>query len=121
MNRQILIVDDEFGLGEMLREALAEVGYDVALAANGVRALDLLRQRRFDVVLSDVMMPVMDGPELARAMRADASLSGIPIVLMTSVPTHVPAEAGLYKAVLRKPFTLEVLYAILNSLNHQEH
>ena len=67
----ILIVEDEYGLAELLRDMLTELGYDVSLAINGRLALEILRDREVHLVLTDAMMPVMDGPELARAMRAD--------------------------------------------------
>ena len=67
----ILIVEDDNGLAELLRDMLTELGYDVSLAINGRLALDVLREREIHLVLTDAMMPVMDGPELARAMRAD--------------------------------------------------
>jgi CheY-like chemotaxis protein len=107
--RSILIVDDEFGLAEMLREMLREYGYDVSLAINGRLALDILAERRIDLVLTDVMMPVMDGAELAAAMRSSEDHRRIPIVMMTSLPSAVPREPGLYDALLRKPFTPDKL------------
>ena len=70
-SRAILIVEDEYGLAELLRDMLTERGYDVSLAINGRLALEVLRERRIQLVLTDTMMPVMDGPELAKAMRAD--------------------------------------------------
>jgi CheY-like chemotaxis protein len=100
----ILIVDDEYGLAEMLRELLAEVGYDVAVAINGRLALEVLAERRIDVVLTDLMMPVMDGPELARAMRAMDVYRLIPIVPMTSLRSAVD-DPALFAAVLDEPFT----------------
>ena len=66
----VLIVDDEFGLAEMLREMLREAGYDVTLAINGQLALEILGERPIDLVLTDMMMPVMDGAELAKIGRA---------------------------------------------------
>jgi CheY-like chemotaxis protein len=107
--RSILIVDDEFGLAEMLREMLHEYGYDVTLAMNGRLALDILGERRIDLVLTDLMMPVMDGAELAAAMRSSEDHRRIPIVMMTSLPSAVPRQPGLYDALLRKPFTPEML------------
>lgn len=103
--RSILIVDDEFGLAEMLREMLREYDYDVSLAINGRLALDILAERTIDLVLTDLMMPVMDGAELAAAMRSSEDHRRIPIVMMTSLPSAVPRQAGLYDALLRKPFT----------------
>src|SRR5688572_23469852 len=103
----ILIVEDEYGLAELLREVLTERGYEVALAINGRLALEILSERRVDIVLTDVMMPVMDGPELARAIREHEQHRTIPIVMMTSLPGAVPPAPDLYAAVLRKPFSPE--------------
>ena len=80
MPRSILIVDDEFGLDEMLREMLRDEGYDVSLAINGRLALQILAERSIDLVLTDMMMPVMDGAELAAAMRTSEVHRRIPIV-----------------------------------------
>ena len=112
--RSILIVDDEFGLAEMLRDMLGESGYDVTLALNGRRALDIVGKRGVDLVISDLMMPVMDGFELATALRASDAFSRIPIILMTSLPTAAPADSGLFDVVLRKPFTPEALLRALD-------
>lgn len=105
----ILIVDDEFGLAEMLREMLRESGYEVTLAINGRLALEILAEQQVDVVLTDMMMPVLDGAELAAAMRRDDRHRATPIILMTSLPTARPKSEGLFDAVLRKPFTPELL------------
>lgn len=111
----ILIVEDEYGLAEMLGEMLSEVGYEVTLAINGQLALDVLEERRIDLVLTDVMMPVMDGPELAHAMRSSEIHGRIPIVMMTSLPSAVPQTRGLYDAVLNKPFMPEALLKVLEA------
>jgi CheY-like chemotaxis protein len=108
-----LIVDDEFGLAEMLREMLRESGYDVTLAINGRLALEILGEGKMDLVLTDMMMPVMDGAELAAAMRRDHRHRATPIIMMTSLPTALPQPAGLFDAVLRKPFTPDLLLATM--------
>jgi CheY-like chemotaxis protein len=113
--RSILIVDDEFGLAEMLRELLSEYGHDVTLAMNGRLALAILDERPIDLVVTDMMMPVMDGAELAAAMRKSEAHSRIPILLMTSLPTAMPRESGLYDAVIRKPFTPEMLLTAMTA------
>ena len=107
--RSILIVDDEFGLAEMLREMLREYGHDVMLAINGRQALDVLNEHSVDLVITDMMMPVMDGAELAAVMRRNDRLRSIPIIMMSSLPTVAITRPALFDAVLRKPFTPELL------------
>ena len=104
----ILIVDDEYGLAEILREMLREQDYDVALAINGRAALEVLRDRMVALVITDLMMPVMDGVELCATMRASGLHRAIPIVVMTSLPTALPGNHR-FDAVIRKPFTPELL------------
>ena len=111
----ILIVEDEYGLAELLRDMLTELGYEVSLAINGSLALEVLREREIHLVLTDAMMPMMDGPELARAMRADERHRHIPIVMMTSLAAAVPTTPGLYEAVLGKPFTPNALLKVLDA------
>ena len=105
----ILIVDDEFGLAEMLREMLRDLGFDVSLAINGRLALDILEEGAVDLVLTDMMMPVMDGAELAVAMRRDARHRRTPIIMMTSLPTAPLPSDIPFDAILRKPFTPDLL------------
>jgi CheY-like chemotaxis protein len=107
--QSILIVDDEFGLAEMLRDMLRDSGFEVTLAINGQLAFEILTEGQVDLVLTDMMMPVMDGAELASAMRRDPRHRRTPIIMMTSLPTAAPQSAGLFDAVLRKPFTPELL------------
>ena len=111
-----MIVDDEFGLAEMLRDMLREHGYDVSLAINGRLALDILEERRIDLVITDVMMPVMDGTELATVMRKSKVHRGIPIVMMTSLPSAWPQQRELFDAVLRKPFTPALLMQTIHDV-----
>jgi len=109
----ILIVDDEFGLAEMLRDMLREHGYNVTLAINGRLALAILTEQRIDLVITDMMMPVMDGEELARAMRAAEMHRRTPIIMMSSLPTRRDGFGGLFNAVLRKPFTPDQLLSTI--------
>ena len=113
--QSILIVDDEFGLAEMLREMLREFGYEVTLAINGKLALEILREGGVDLVLTDMMMPVMDGAELATAMRSDEQHRATPIIMMTSLPTAMSQPDRLFDAVLRKPFTPDLLLKTMAS------
>ena len=104
----ILIVDDEFGIGEVLESFLTDAGYRVVIAINGRQGLERLAEVRPDLVLLDFMMPVMDGPAMCRAMAADPALKDIPVVMMSGLPEPVVAKAcSGYAAFLRKPFRMK--------------
>ena len=117
MKRSILIVDDEFGLADLLAELLAENGYGADIAINGRIGLQKLGQQRADLVLLDVMMPVMSGPEMARAMRSSPDFARIPILMMTSLATALPQDVPpLYDGFLLKPFSPEKMYVAIERL-----
>ncbi len=117
MTQSVLIVDDEFGLADITAEILTEAGYDVALAINGKLGLSNLAIRPADIVLTDLMMPVMDGPEMIRRMRADPKLAAIPIILMTALPEAIPTgAAALHDAVLVKPYGIAELLETMRRL-----
>ena len=117
MTQSVLIVDDEFGLADITADLLVEEGYDVALAINGKLGLESLAVRRADIVITDLMMPVMDGPEMIRRMRSDARFAAIPAILMTALPEAVPSgDDALHDAVLVKPFSRDDLLAVVRRL-----
>ncbi|HJS91967.1 MAG TPA: response regulator [Steroidobacteraceae bacterium] len=115
--RTVLVVDDEFGTVEVLVAALEDAGYRVLTAANGRRALESLEKSKPDLVISDFMMPLMDGAALVTAMRANSAFRDIPVIMMSSAP-----EAALrkrvdgYAAFLRKPFGMPVLLEIVGTV-----
>jgi two-component system chemotaxis response regulator CheY len=81
---RILAVDDSPSMREMVRIALDSAGFEVAQAVDGQQALELARQSCFDLVLSDVNMPEMNGIELIRALRAEAAYRHTPILMLTT-------------------------------------
>lgn len=81
---RILAVDDSPSMRDMVRIALTGAGFEVAQASDGQEALALARGSNFDLVLSDVNMPVMDGIELIRALRAESSYRHTPILMLTT-------------------------------------
>ena len=116
---EILVIDDEISIVEMLCAFLEEEGWQVTTASNGQEGLERLASVRPAVVVSDVMMPVLDGWELCRRMQADPRYQSIPLVLMSAVRT-APRLAGCrYAALVRKPFELdEMLQTITRLLKH---
>jgi CheY-like chemotaxis protein len=108
----ILIVDDEFGIVEALADFLGDEGYRTAIALNGQQALEQMAVERPVLVLLDYMMPVMTGPAVLEAMKKDARLRDVPVVLMSASPPrswkHLPANA-----FLPKPFGLDQLISLV--------
>jgi CheY-like chemotaxis protein len=89
---------------------LSDRGHDTELAMNGAVALARMSARRPDLVLLDVMMPVLDGPEMLRRMRQDPELRDVPVILMTALPSAIPSDINpLVQTVLIKPFTPQAL------------
>jgi CheY-like chemotaxis protein len=117
MTQSVLIVDDEFGLADITADLLTEEGYDVALAINGKLGLASLAVRRADIVITDLMMPVMDGPDMIRRMRTDPKLAAIPVILMTALPEVVAiGDAAMHDAILVKPFSKDELLTTIRRL-----
>jgi CheY-like chemotaxis protein len=96
---RVLLVDDEPAVLEALQLALAEYGLEVHTAANGARALESLALWRPDVVVSDWMMPVMDGGGLVRELRRAPALADMPVFLMSALqpPGDLPIDGFLHK------------------------
>lgn len=104
--RTILVVDDEFGVADVLAAALEDEGYRVLTAANGKQGIERLAESRPDLILVDFMMPVMDGPTMAHALRSDGH-SDLPIIMMSAMPEAAVRERfDDYFAFLRKPFRI---------------
>ena len=114
----ILVVDDEFGVAEVLQSILTDAGHEVVTAINGRQGLERLRKTPPDLVLLDFMMPIMDGRAMLKELRADPIHREIPSVVMSSLPESTVAEAanGLYAAFLRKPFKLRAVVDIVNGV-----
>ncbi len=103
----VLVADDEPDILSLVSLRLREAAYDIASAVDGRQALRVARERRPDAAVIDVWMPEMDGYELTRAIRADADLCAMPIVLLSASvresEIHRGEEAGA-NDYLRKPF-----------------
>lgn len=108
----ILIVDDEEPVRSFLAQLLTEDGYNVRQAIHGRQALELIDKERPDLVLSDVMMPVLNGAELCRRLKAREDTKHIPVILMTSGGRRSSDGAGA-DAFIGKPFELADMEALV--------
>ena len=110
---RILLVEDNLFNQQIAQEMLEEVGADVTLVSNGAAALELLGERSFDCVLMDLQMPVMDGLETTRRIRAAPQLSRLPVLAMTATATTEARvrciEAGM-NDFISKPVQPALLY-----------
>ena len=115
--RTVLVVEDEWAIADWLDALLVEEGYHVVVASNGKRAIEILRDQKPDLILTDFMMPIMDGPALLQAIAADAAMAGVPIVVMSSLPEATVVERCKgYRAFIRKPFREAELLQTLSRL-----
>lgn len=106
----ILVVDDDADVREVLRLFLEGRGFRVREAENGADALDALARERPSLILLDMMMPVMSGPELLERMRPDPELASIPVLLVTAWPGQVAGTPGI-AGVISKPVDIRELAA----------
>lgn len=83
--KKVLIVDDEEDLLKMLYKRLTSSGYYVITATNGKDAIDLAKSQHPDIILLDLIMPKMDGGEVAAVLKEDPSTSNIPLILLTAM------------------------------------
>ena len=112
----ILVVDDSITVRRVTQRLLQREGYRVALAADGLQALERLQDERPTVVLSDIEMPRMDGFDLARNIRADAKLVDLPIIMITSRIAQKHREHAMELGVnhyLGKPYSDEELLSLV--------
>jgi len=110
----ILVVDDELLIRDLLYDFFTEREWDITIAENGERALERLRAREYDVLLTDLKMPNIDGATLIESARAE--FPQMPVVVMTGYPSVESAVDCLRKRVadyLIKPFNISKLYKVV--------
>jgi DNA-binding response OmpR family regulator len=95
MARKVAVVDDDRDVRELLEFALRRAGYDVKVAANGLRLVSTLHVDRPDLILLDVMMSWIDGFELCRAIKQNPEFKGIPVVFISGKTAPADIEKGL--------------------------
>lgn len=121
---RILAVDDEPNIVRLIQVNLERHGYQVETANNGAQALAKIRENRPDLLVSDVMMPEMDGFELLSSIRRDPSLSDLPVIMLTAKAQDANVMEGYSRGAdmyLTKPFNpaelLQFVKRILTSLD----
>jgi two-component system phosphate regulon response regulator PhoB len=115
----ILVVDDEPDLVELIAYNLEQQGHSVLQAGNGVEALQLAKSRQPDLVVLDVMMPELNGIEVARRLRSQTETASLPIIMLTAKSEEAHELEGLGSGAddyITKPFSMQVLLARINAM-----
>ena len=120
MKTRVLVVDDDDDLREALCEALLDEGFEPVGAGDGVQALAELRDRRADIILLDLMMPVMNGWDFRAQQNRDPALATIPVVVMTAAANVNRKDELAADAYLQKPLALRSLFELLRALQPQQ-
>lgn len=111
-SKPVLVVDDDLAIRETIAVMLEAEGYRVVVAAHGAEALVTMAHEQPAVILLDLNMPVMDGWELLRRLRASGV--AIPVVFMTAGrAAHIEAERAGADGFLPKPFDIDLLYEVV--------
>ena len=114
----VLVVEDNETMRDLIRNELAKE-YDILTATDGEEALSIVRSTRVDLVVSDIMMPGMDGCELCNAIKEDINFSHIPVLLLTAavgIETHIRSLKSGADAYIEKPFKMDILKANISNL-----
>ncbi len=117
MSKTVFLVEDDESLQTILEIALGEAGYQVELASDGDEALARLEHVEPDLIISDVMMPYVDGVQFWAAIHERLQYEGIPIILITALNRkewfeELEAEGAV---ILQKPFRVEHLISLVDS------
>jgi DNA-binding NarL/FixJ family response regulator len=119
MPGQLLLVDDEPGLREAVQAYLEDSGFEVDVASNAQDGLDLAKQKLPDLVITDIMMPQVDGYEFLKQLRADPEFKTTPVVFLTArgmTADRIQGYNAGCDAYLSKPFDPDELVAIVSNL-----
>lgn len=117
MARKILAVDDSKTMRDMVTFTLRKAGFDVMEAADGQNALDVMRGNKFDLIITDINMPVMDGITLIKNVRTGSDHRSVPILILTTESDDTKKVAGKSAGAtgwLVKPFSPDKLVELVH-------
>jgi CheY-like chemotaxis protein len=113
MKRLILVVEDDMDTRESLRDLLDIAGYDVSMASNGKEALERLTSIEPCLILLDLMMPIMSGPEFLDVRCENDRIARIPVVIVSAWPKEAE-RATTVQGFIKKPIDLDTLTSVIN-------
>lgn len=116
MSKRILVVEDQEDNRQILRDLLASAGYEMIEAADGEVGLAAAKKERPDLIIMDIQLPLLDGYEATRCIKADPDLKDIPVIVVTSYALSgddIKARAAGCDAYVTKPFSPRTLLATI--------
>ncbi len=119
MGKKILFVDDSASMRQILKIAICDAGYDVITADDGQQGLAKARQERFNLIISDVNMPNMNGIEMLKSIKSDATNKFTPVVMLTTESGEEMKQQGKAagaKVWVVKPFKPDKLLMVIKKL-----
>jgi DNA-binding response OmpR family regulator len=119
MANRILVVEDDSNIEQLVSFKLKNSGFEVHTANNGVKALEYLKDHTVDLIITDMMMPVMDGKELVLQLKKDPRLQSIPTIMLTSRSLEkeiVDAFSIGVDDYVKKPFSPQELVARIKTV-----
>jgi two-component system cell cycle response regulator DivK len=114
MSKRILVVEDQEDNRQILRDLLTNAGYEIVQAENGREALTAAVTQQPDLILMDIQLPLLDGYEVTRRLKADPALRAIPVIVVTSYALsgdETKARAAGCDAYVTKPYSTRALLA----------
>ena len=121
MAKQILVIEDEHNVAAFIKQGLIEADYEVFLAYEGTQGIELLKNKQIDLVILDVILPGMDGREVAKKIR-ELGYGDLPIIMLTALGTTENVVKGLDSGAddyLVKPFKFKELLARIRALGRR--
>jgi two-component system chemotaxis response regulator CheY len=118
---RVLTVDDSRTILAMLHHTLSNAGFDVLQAEDGQKGLDILKREAVDIIITDINMPVMDGIEFIKHVRATGRHNSLPILILTTETSQDKREQGRSAGGtgwIVKPFDPEKLISVIHKVVH---
>lgn len=115
--KKILIIDDEKPFAKMLEDRLTKIGYNVICVANGSEGRYMLKEKKPDLIILDILMPIMDGCDFYKSIKKESETSNIPVIVVTAKPEMKDTiELAGTDGFMTKPLDLAQLESKIKSL-----
>lgn len=123
-NKKILLIEDDTLVGEMYKNCFAAAGAKITWASDGKIGLEILKNETFDLIITDLMMPKMDGYELVQHLKKNKDTKDIPVIILTNL-TDRPEDAekikklGVVEYIIKSDIRLKDLVKKISALLHK--